>query len=70
MKRLLSSLTRLQRYYLAYTGVFLFFVLALAVLEEHGMPPRWVGYAFLVFTVSMYAVIGIFSRTSDISETG
>lgn len=68
MKRLLSSLTRLQRYYLAYTGVFLFFVLALAVLEEHGMPPRWVGYAFLVFTVSMYAVIGIFSRTSDISE--
>lgn len=68
MKRLFSSLTRLQRYYLAYTGVFLFFVLALAVLEEHGMPPRWVGYAFLVFTVSMYAVIGIFSRTSDISE--
>ncbi|MCE1240672.1 MAG: cation acetate symporter [Azonexaceae bacterium] len=65
---MLSSLTRLQRYYLAYTGVFLFFVLALAVLEEHGMPPRWVGYAFLVFTVSMYAVIGIFSRTSDISE--
>jgi len=68
LKRLFSSLTRLQRYYLAYTGVFLFFVLALAVLEEHGMPPRWVGYAFLVFTVSMYAVIGIFSRTSDISE--
>ncbi|WP_234086214.1 sodium:solute symporter family protein [Azonexus sp. R2A61] len=65
---MLSSLTRLQRYYLAYTSVFLFFVLALAVLEEHGMPPRWVGYAFLVFTVSMYAVIGIFSRTSDISE--
>lgn len=32
------------------------------------MPPRWIGYAFLVFTVSMYATIGVFSRTSDVSE--
>lgn len=62
------QLTRLQRYYLYYTGSFLFFILILALLEQHGMPPRWIGYAFLVFTISMYAVIGIASRTSDVSE--
>ena len=42
------QLTRLQKYYLYYTGSFLFFILALAVLEQHGMPPRWIGYAFLL----------------------
>jgi cation/acetate symporter len=40
------SLTRLQRYYLYYTGWIPAFIGALAVLEQHGMPPRWVGYAF------------------------
>ncbi len=65
---MLHSLTKLQRYYLYYTGSFLAFVLSLAVLENHGMPPRWIGYAFLFFTISMYAAIGIASRTSDVSE--
>ena len=65
---MLASLTRLQRYYLLYTGGFLMFVGALAVLEQHGMPPRWIGYSFLIFTISMYAVIGIMSRTTDVSE--
>lgn len=63
-----ASLTRLQRYYLYYTGGFLSFIGALAVLEQHGMPPRWIGYAFLCFTISMYALIGIACRTSDVSE--
>ena len=62
------QLTKLQRYYLYYTGGFLLFVAALAVLEQHGMPPRWIGYAFLFFTISMYAAIGVASRTSDVSE--
>ncbi len=65
---MLSSLTKLQRYYLIYTGCFLAFIGALAVLEQHGMPPRWVGYSFLFFTISMYALIGIASRTADVSE--
>lgn len=68
MQRMLSSLSRLQRYYLYYTGAFLLFVLGLAVLEQHGMPPRWIGYSFLFFTLLMYAAIGIASRTSDVSE--
>jgi cation/acetate symporter len=63
-----GSLTRLQRYYLYYTGSFLLFVLALAFFERQGMPPRWIGYAFLFFTITMYAAIGIASRTSDVSE--
>ncbi|MCG2577963.1 cation acetate symporter [Dechloromonas sp. XY25] len=65
---MLRSLTRLQRYYLYYTGGFLVFIGALAVLEQHGMPPRWIGYSFLIFTIAMYAAIGIVSRTSDVSE--
>ncbi|MDD2885917.1 MAG: cation acetate symporter [Dechloromonas sp.] len=65
---MLPSLSRLQRYYLVYTGVFLLFIAGLAALEQNGMPPRWVGYAFLVFTITMYATIGVLSRTSDVSE--
>ena len=63
-----ASMTRLQRYYLYYTGSFMVFIVALAYLEQHGMPPRWIGYAFLCFTISMYALIGIVCRTSDVSE--
>ena len=65
---MLQRLTRLQRYYLYYTGCFFLFIASLAILEQQGMPPRWIGYAFLFFTISMYAVIGIVSRTSDVSE--
>jgi cation/acetate symporter len=64
----LGSLTRLQRYYLYYTGTFALFIALLALLEQHGMPPRWIGYAFLFFTIAMYAIIGVASRTSDVSE--
>ena len=61
-------MTSFQRYYLIYTGVFLLFIGTLAVLEQHGMPARWIGYAFLFFTILIYAAIGIMSRTSDVSE--
>lgn len=64
----MAQLTRIQRYYLYYAGSFLAFVAGLAVLEDHGMPPRWIGYSFLFFTIFMYAAIGIVSRTSDVSE--
>ena len=64
----MRSLTKLQLYYLYYTGGFLSFVGMLAVLEKNGMSPRWIGYSFLFFTISMYAIIGIVSRTADVSE--
>ena len=54
---MLGPLTRLQRYYLAYTGTFLFFVGGLAVLERHGMPARWVGWAGAVWWLVLMAWI-------------
>lgn len=41
---------------------------ALATLEVFGVAREWVGYIFLFATVLMYAVIGIFCRTSDPRE--
>lgn len=63
-----ARLSKLKRYYLYYTASFFAFVAALAALEQQGMPPRWIGYLFLFFTISMYATIGIVSRTTDVSE--
>lgn len=63
-----TSLFRMKRYFRFYTGGFILLVLALAMLERQGMSPRWIGYAFLFFTISMYALIGVMSRTTDVSE--
>ena len=63
-----SDINRLKRYYAYYTACFIAFIVVLAWFEQLGMSPRWIGYAFLVFTISMYAAIGIVSRTSDVSE--
>lgn len=59
---------RLKRYYSLYAGGFVLFILLLAWLEGQGMPPRWIGYAFIFFTIAMYAVIGVMSRTANVSE--
>lgn len=59
---------RLRRYYLQYTVGFVAFVMLLAVLERYGMPQRWIGYAFLFFTILLYAFVGLRSRTADVSE--
>ena len=63
-----SAASRLRNYYLGYTGVFIALILVLALLERQGMPPRWIGYAFLFFTIIIYAAIGIMSRTANVSE--
>ncbi|OJW48311.1 MAG: cation acetate symporter [Candidatus Accumulibacter sp. 66-26] len=59
---------QLRRYYVLYTGGFLAFIALLGVLERFGMPPRWIGYAFLFLTIILYATIGILARTANISE--
>ncbi|AZY53397.1 sodium:solute symporter family protein [Bordetella avium] len=56
---------RLRWIYLSYTAGFLLLVLLLALAEVLGMPRAWIGYVFLLFTVSLYAGIGIVCRTSD-----
>jgi cation/acetate symporter len=58
----------LNKVYTWYTGGFLVFVLALAVLEQLGMPRSWIGFIFLLATVGLYAGIGIMSRTTDAAE--
>ncbi len=59
---------QLKKYYTWYTGGFVFFVVVLAILEQMGLPRVWIGYTFLFATISLYAGIGIMSRTADVAE--
>ena len=58
----------LGRVYGIYTGGFIAFVLLLAILEQVGVPNKVIGYLFVFFTLAIYALIGIMSRTMQISE--
>jgi hypothetical protein len=58
----------LRRYYAFYTAGFFIFILILAFLERHGLPPRWIGYSFLFLTIFLYATIGVLARTASVSE--
>ena len=40
----------------------------MAILEQMGVPDRAIGYMFIGFTIAIYALIGIISRTTEISE--
>jgi len=59
---------QLKKYYTFYTGGFILFVIALAILEQMGLPPKWIGFIFLGATIALYAGIGIMSKTADVSE--
>ncbi|MFN5049270.1 sodium:solute symporter family protein [Roseateles sp.] len=59
---------QLNKVYAWYTGGFLVFIVALAILEQMGLPRQWIGFIFLIATVLLYAGIGFMSRTSDASE--
>jgi len=59
---------QLKKVYTWYTGGFVVFVIALAILERMGLPRNWIGYIFLLATVGLYAGIGVMSRTSDAAE--
>jgi cation/acetate symporter len=58
----------LKKYYTFYTGGFIAFVIALAILEQLGVPNKVLGYIFLAATIGLYAGIGIMSRTADVAE--
>src|SRR5215208_229627 len=58
----------LGRMYGMYTGGFLAFVVFLALLEQVGVPNRVLGYLFVFFTLAVYAIIGVASRTMQVSE--
>ena len=59
---------RLHWRFSAYVVCLLLFLLALALAERLGLKKMWVGSIFLFATVALYAVIGIYGRTSDASE--
>jgi len=59
---------QLKKYYTFYTGGFIAFVIVLAILEQMGLPPKWIGFIFLGATIALYAGIGIMSKTADVSE--
>ena len=59
---------QLGRMYGTYTGGFLGFILFLALLEYFGVPNRVLGYLFVFFTLAVYAIIGIATRTAQVSE--
>ena len=58
----------LGKIYGFYTGGFLAFVILLAILEWVGVSDRIIGYLFVFFTLAVYAIIGIVSRTMQVSE--
>ena len=51
-----------------YTGGFLGFIILLAILEQMGVPNKVLGYFFVFFTLAVYAIIGIATRTAQVSE--
>jgi cation/acetate symporter len=59
---------QLKKYYTFYTGGFVAFVVILGIAEQLGVPRVYIGYAFLVATILLYATIGIMSRTLDVAE--
>jgi len=59
---------RLRYYYSLFTGGFVCFLIALAALEQEGMPRVWIGYLFMFATIVLYALIGVISRTSNVLE--
>jgi cation/acetate symporter len=60
--------SNLGRVYTLYTGGFIAFVLFIAVLEQVGVPNYILGYLFVFFTIGVYALIGVMSRTMQVSE--
>lgn len=59
---------RIHRRFVGYVVLLLLFLLALAMAERAGLRRIWVGAIFLFATVFLYALIGIYGRTSKASE--
>ncbi len=61
-------MSNLGRIYAMYTGGFFAFIVLVAILEQAGVPNKYLGYLFMGFTIVIYAFIGIISRTSEVGE--
>ena len=56
-------INNLGKIYGFYAGGFLAFVVLLGILEQVGVPNRVLGYLFVFFTIAVYAIIGVLSRS-------
>lgn len=63
-----SFLQNLGKIYAIYTGSFAGFVIFLGILEFFGVPDKILGYLFIFMTIGVYALIGILSRTAEVTE--
>ncbi len=61
-------ISNLGRIYGIYTGGFIAFIILMAILSAIGVPNVVIGYFFMGFTIVIYAVIGVLSRTMQVSE--
>ena len=59
---------QLGRMYGTYTGGFVAFIILVAILEQLGTPNKILGYLFVGFTIAVYAIIGVMTRTAQVSE--
>lgn len=64
----MNDTQRLLRNYALFTIGFLVFIAVLARIEQDNGSGVWIGYVFLFITIAVYALIGVFSRTSDLVE--
>jgi cation/acetate symporter len=58
-----SFIDNLPKIYGIYTGGFLAFFALMAFFETLGLSAKWIGILFVLFTITIYAFIGILSRT-------
>src|SRR3990172_9962228 len=59
---------QLGRMYGLYTGLFLAFIVLVGLLELAKVPNYILGYMFVFFTLAVYAIIGVATRTAQVSE--
>ncbi|MEM7744748.1 MAG: sodium:solute symporter family protein [Pseudomonadota bacterium] len=57
---------KLPKIYGVYTGGFVVFIALMALLEYLGVNAQAIGILFVIFTVAVYAAIGVISRTKKV----
>ena len=60
--------SNLGKIYAIYTGGFFGFVILVGILEQLGVPNKYLGYMFMGLTILVYAFIGVVTRTAEVSE--
>ena len=60
--------SNLGKIYALYTGGFFGFIVLVGILEQFGVPQKYLGYMFMALTILVYAFIGVVSRTSEVGE--